>query len=450
MTRTRYDHSTLRQLRPSRHRIRPTPHSLRACPADRLGRQETLLSGAAMTGIDCAHDLNITMQGEEHSIQIDRKTSRMMMVNDDSASIPLITDSLERNGYTNLIRCPDPVVALATLEQQPFDLVLLNLATSPLGVGGLELLREMRRADRLRQVPCILLVSRLDPSTRHSAMELGVSDFLKKPIDPEELLFRIRKTLIRKAQQDSLQSLSRDLQQRMERRAAELVSSQMQLIHCLGRAAEYRDNETGKHVQRVGRFSEILAAELGMGKAAAQQIEMAARLHDIGKLGIPDSILLKPGQLDPEEMAIMQSHAALGSAILSSQPHAIHQSNVQNLYDQYGIGEDIASLFESPLLKLAATIAATHHERWDGSGYPNRLKGTEIPLVGRIVAVADVFDALSTVRPYKPQLPFERCVEMIRSASGTQFDPEVVNAFLEKIPEIRSVYARFRDQQTTG
>lgn len=311
------------------------------CAAHHHSRQERLSTGAAITGIDLIQERDMVMEDEENSIQVDRQTARLLIVNDDLA-----------------------------------------------------------------------------------------------------------KTLIHKAHHDNLQAPSRDLRQRMKRRTTELVSSQMRLIHCLGRAAEYRDNETGKHVLRVGCFSGILAAELGMGKAAAQQIEMAARLHDIGKLGVPDSILLKPGQLNPEEMAIMQTHAALGSAILSPQYHGVHLRDVQRIYDLYGIGDELTSSCASPLLKLAATIAATHHERWDGSGYPNQFKGDEIPLVGRIVAVADVFDALSTVRPYKPRLPIGQCVEMIRSASGTQFDPEVVRAFLKRILEIRSVYLRFQDQQT--
>ncbi|WP_437230482.1 HD domain-containing phosphohydrolase [Planctomicrobium sp. SH661] len=406
----------------------------------RTQRADLLSMAAAITGIDVMQ--NSGMQDDSDPFAVDRKTARLLVVDDEPINVDVVCAYLEDEGYSNILTYTDSVAALIALEHEQFDVALLDIMMPR--ISGLDLLQQMRDSRHLRHIPCIVMTASTDRSTKRSAIELGAADFLNKPFDPEELLSRTQNALIRKAHYDQMQVHARDLERQVTQRTAELVSSQIQLIHCLGRAAEYRDNDTGRHVLRVGRFSGIIADQLGLDKVAVQQIELAASLHDIGKLGVPDSILQKPGRLDPNEMVIMQQHAALGHAII-----APHTSSPFSIHDDNGAGDDLVDSFESPLLKLAATIAATHHERWDGSGYPYNMKGEDIPLPGRIVAVADVFDALSTRRPYKNAFPFDECVNMIRQGSGSHFDPAVVEAFLQRLPEIKLVYLRYQDQETS-
>ena len=221
-------------------------------------------------------------------------------------------------------------------------------------------------------------------------MELGATDLLGKPIRPTELLPRVRNALVVKAHNDYLRSYAQQLERQVRQRTGELNGSRLELIHCLARIAEYRDNETGRHVIRVGRYAGIIARQLGLEESAAELIEHAAPLHDIGKIGIPDAILLKPGQLTPDEYELMQRHAGIGRKTF--QPMSC--SDWKAFRSHTLLGEMIMDLDSSPLITMAGEIALTHHEKWDGSGYPLALSGEDIPLSGRIVAVADVFDAL--------------------------------------------------------
>jgi putative two-component system response regulator len=207
------------------------------------------------------------------------------------------------------------------------------------------------------------------------------------------------------------------------------------------RAAEFRDDDTGRHVCRVGRYARLIGAELGWKGEQLEMLEQAAQLHDIGKIGIPDSILLKPGKLGPEEMEIMQKHSAFGKTITQSLPN-----NEMNLLRGHAeLGSKLLQSTESPILAMAATIAISHHEKFDGTGYPLGLAGEDIPLPGRITAVADVFDALSSKRPYKPPFPAEKCFDLLREGRGTHFDPKVLDAFLNCRKEIIEVQIRFAD-----
>ncbi len=256
-------------------------------------------------------------------------------------------------------------------------------------------------------------------------LSLGATDLLSKPLRSTELLPRVRNALLLKSHVAHLQSYSQELERQVRRRTAELLGSRTELIHCLARLAEYRDNETGRHVIRVGRYSGLLARQLGLDEDTCELIENAAPLHDIGKIGIPDAILLKEGKLTPEEYEIMQRHVALGKGAF--EPMSQHE--MRTVRSHTVLGEMMVNVSTSPLLTMASQIALTHHERWDGTGYPIGLSGEDIPISGRIVAAADVFDALSNKRPYKPAFPMEKCFNILDEGSGTQFDPQVVAAF---------------------
>ena len=217
----------------------------------------------------------------------------------------------------------------------------------------------------------------------------------------------------------------------------------MEVIYCLGRAAEYRDNETGRHIIRVGRYVGVIARALGLDVGTVRLLENAAPLHDMGKIGIPDAVLLKPGRLDEAEIEIMRRHTVYGCDIVSTmnredwRGYALHTS----------LGADFMVKTCSPILKMASVIAMTHHERWDGTGYPRGLKGEDIPLEGRITAVADVFDALGTKRPYKPAMPADECFRIMEENRGTHFDPRVLDAFFASKDEISKIRVDFADEE---
>jgi putative two-component system response regulator len=302
------------------------------------------------------------------------------------------------------------------------------------------ILRRIREDERLAPIPTIVLTASCNEQTRMEALELGATDFLSKPVNAAELVVRVRNTLLVKAHHDHLKSYAQELEQKVRQRTAELATSRLELIHCLARAAEFRDNETGRHVVRVGRYAEVIARKLGLDEEFVELIAHAAPLHDMGKVGIPDAILLKPGKLTPDEFEIMQKHSRYGKCTFEPMSCDEWRTFKSHTF----LGEMIMGVESSPVIALAAKIALTHHERWDGTGYPLGLAAEDIPLAGRITAVADVFDALSSKRPYKAAIPLDRCFAIVQAASGTQFDPRVVDAFLacrEAVVEIRMNHA---------
>jgi putative two-component system response regulator len=258
-----------------------------------------------------------------------------------------------------------------------------------------------------------------DVEIRHRALENGANDFLIKPIDKIEFLARTRNMLELRRATMALQSRASWLAAEVNKATAELRAREQETILLLCRASEYRDPETGAHIQRMAHYSCLIAAELGMSAEEQAFILNAAPMHDIGKVGTPDHILLKPGRLNAEELLIMRQHALIGYNILKSS--------------------------EAAMLQLAAVIAYAHHERFDGSGYPNGLAGEAIPLVGRIVAVADVFDALTSVRPYKLAWTLEEARSFLVENSGSHFDPQCVDALLRRWPAVLEIRERFRD-----
>jgi len=298
---------------------------------------------------------------------------------------------------------------IAAQDEAP-DLILLDIMMP--GMDGYEVIRRLKAEPRTRDIPVLFITAKESPEDEQKGFDLGCVDYITKPISAPRVRARVRTHL-------ALHDQNRALEAAVRERTLELQETRLEIIQRLGRAAEYKDNETGMHVMRMSHASRIIALELGLPAPEAEILLQASPMHDIGKIGIPDRVLLKPGKLDPDEWAIMRTHPDIGHGIIGSHT--------------------------SPLLRMAAEVALTHHERWDGTGYPRGLAGEAIPLPGRIVAVADVFDALTSVRPYKPAWPVEAAVAQLIRGSGSHFEPRVVEAFLARLPDILAVTAAFGD-----
>ena len=326
---------------------------------------------------------------------------RLFIIDDEPANVLLLDKILRRAGFTAVAGETDPAAALARFGRDRPDLVLLDLHMP--GVTGFDLLARVRASAAAGFLPVLVLTADTTPAARDQALAAGATDFLTKPFDPTEALLRVRNLLDTQTLHRILADHNRRLEAGLRTQAAALEDARLEVAERLARAAEYRDDQTGQHTQRVGRTARDLAAELGLPAADAELLRRAAPLHDVGKIGIPDAILLKPGRLDPAEAAVMRTHTTIGGDIL-------------------GRGR-------TPLIRAAEAVARTHHENWDGSGYPAGLAGDAIPVAGRIVAVADVFNALTHTRPYKPAWPAADAVAEIARLAGTKFDPRVAAAF---------------------
>ena len=371
----------------------------------------------------------------------DNRASRdahVMIVDDEEVNIDIVRAYLEAEGFKNFITTTDATETLGLVRQLRPDIVLLDIKMPE--ISGLEILEILRHDRELMMTPAIVLTAASDPNLKLQALRLGASDFLAKPVDPSELMLRLENVLAVKAHQDHLAEYSEKLEQQVKLRTEELVRSRQEAIHCLARAGEYRDDDTGHHVTRVGQYSALIAEDLGFPANAVELIEQAAQLHDVGKIGIPDSVLHKPGKLDPHEFDIIRDHCGIGRRIINP---LSHEESIR-LKTHTSVGMQIMGSTHSPVLKLAAVIAATHHEKWDGSGYPKGLSGNAIPIEGRIVAVADVFDALSSARPYKEAFPIQKCLDILIDGRGKHFDPRVLDAFLRRKEEA----IRIREQYT--
>ena len=359
--------------------------------------------------------------------------ARIMIVDDEPVNIKVVRKYLQIAGYTEFITTSEAPRAMEMIRREKPDLILLDVMMPQ--ISGLKVLQEVRSDPDLAHMPVLILTASTDAETKHAALELGATDFLAKPVDASDLVPRVRNSLVVKAHHDHLARYSNHLEAEVRMRTAELEKSRLQVVHCLARAAEYRDDDTGRHVVRVGKFAGIIARELGFSPEQTTMLEMAAQLHDVGKIGIPDSILLKPGRLDPEEFKLMQRHCEYGRMIIlpdgptdgTAPPRRRSSSGTRSL------------------LELAADIAFTHHERWDGTGYPSHFAGEQIPLEGRITAVADVFDALASKRPYKGSFPLESCLSIVKDGRGRQFDAAVVDALVRRIGEISVVQQHMAD-----
>ncbi len=365
--------------------------------------------------------------------------SKILVIDDEPINLKVASKYLNVAGYNNIMCLADSerAVAMVTLEEP--DAVLLDIMMPH--VSGLDILGALRADPRWEHLPVIILTASNDPATKRQALELGASEFLAKPVDPSELIPRMRNVLTVKRHHDHLRKYSRELEAAVLRRTVELTRSRQEVIHCLARAAEFRDDCTGRHVFRVGRYARLIAEEFGWRGERLNMFEQAAQLHDIGKIGVPDAILLKPGKLTSDEFEIMRKHSDYGRQITSSLPN--NDANV--LRDHAEIGGRLLEEAESPILAMAAVVALSHHERWDGGGYPRGLAGEAIPLEGRITSVADVFDALSSKRPYKEAFPLDESFRIVADGRGTQFDPSVVDAFVRRREAVLEIAAKYAD-----
>lgn len=330
----------------------------------------------------------------------------LLLIDDEATNLLLLQRILERAGYRQLKAFTDPREALARFGELAPDLIITDLHMPQL--SGLELIAQLRRhLSPDSYLPIVMLTADHHPDSEEAALAAGASDFIHKPFRAAQIALRVHNLLHTRFLHLALKEHNSLLEARVRERTIELEQARTDALERLALAAEYRDHSTGQHTLRVGALAAALADELGLDAHTVELIRRAAPLHDVGKIGIPDTILLKPAQLNAQEYAMMQQHVDLGARLLASG--------------------------SSKLVQLAQLIALTHHERWDGSGYPRGLKGEEIPLVGQIVAVADVFDTLTHERPYKPAWPIAEAVAEVMRLSGSWFAPRVVDAFVRVI-----------------
>lgn len=372
------------------------------------------------------------------------QNTKILIVDQESINIELATFYLIEEGYKQIYSTEAPQRALTLIRMHRPDCVLLALTTP--NASSMKVLEEVRRDPELRNTPVILFTDPDHPDARLAALELGVNDFVSLPVDASELLFRLRNTLTSKALRDQLANYSAQLEREVQQRTVELEVARLEALNCLARAGEYRDDDTGEHVLRVGRYVGIIAAGLGFDPQRVELLEQSAQLHDVGKIGIPDAVLLKPGKLDTDQRDLMRKHCKIGKSIL----RPMTDEEWQHVRQRLRWGPLVERVPESPIMSLASLIAESHHERWDGKGYPLGLAGGEIPIEGRIAAVADVFDAVSSKRPYKDSMPWDKSLELIQNGSGSHFDPHVVEVFFDHLEEVRRVYLEHSDDIVRG
>lgn len=345
--------------------------------------------------------------------------SRVLIIDDNQTNLTLFRHLLKRvEGISESICFEDPVEALQWSEQHEPDLVLLDYMMPTM--DGLEFLTKFRAIEGYKDIPIIIVTADTENGVRQQALMLGAHDFLNKPIDKMELLARVKNLLTLRETQLALSDRAAWLAIEIAKATTDLKAREKEMVLRLSKAAEHRDPETGQHLLRMANYSKLIARELGLPEIEQELILEAAPMHDIGKVATPDAILLKQGKLTDDEFVIMKQHAQIGYSILS--------------------GSD------SLLIRTAATLALSHHEKFDGSGYPNALKGEDIPLHGRIVAVADVFDALTSSRPYKKAWSLEAAANFLQEHANSHFDPKCVTAFFYAWEDVLEIHARYKDE----
>jgi putative two-component system response regulator len=329
--------------------------------------------------------------------------ARIFLLDDNETNLAFLSKLLRKVGYQNLILETDPAKAVSIVASQRPDLIITDLHMP--GMSGYEVIERLRALPAKSYLPILVFTADSGGEARQRALRLGATDFLTKPGDATEITLRVRNFLEMRALHLELEQYSGELERKVEERTRKLEAAQIEIVHRLARTGEYRDDDTGQHCNRIADMAYRVAVECGLPEQEAALVRLAAPLHDIGKVGIPDKILHKPGRLTPEEYEQIRTHTEIGAKILANS--------------------------ESDVLRMAYAIALHHHDRWDGAR--SQLAGADIPIAGRIVAVADVFDALISERPYKAAWPQKDAVAEIERCSGTQFDPDVVAAFLRVI-----------------
>ncbi len=334
-----------------------------------------------------------------------------LLVDDSRSALGLLKSLIEANGTVQATAFLDPLEALTAARNRQFDIVLVDYEMPK--IDGISFIRELRAFPAYEDVPVVMITSREDDDLRIRSLEAGATDFMPKRPRATELSVRLRNLLKLGSAVRKLNNQAACLASEVAAATQKLQEREEEIILRLALAVEYRDNDTGEHTLRVAKYSRIIAEQLGLSPRLCRDIYLASPLHDVGKVAIPDTILLKPGRLNDNEMAVIRSHAAIGGKILADS--------------------------HCELIQLGAVIASAHHERWDGSGYPNGLRQQQIPIAARIVAVADVFDALTTKRPYKEAMPLPTVRQYLEEKKEREFDPACVDAFISRWDEVVSI-----------
>ena len=342
--------------------------------------------------------------------------SRVLIVDDTKFNVDIIVATLGKEYKLSVATSGN--AALAQVKENPPDLILLDIMMP--GMDGFEVCSKLKADPATSSIPIIFITAVHDLAQITKGFSLGAVDYITKPFRIPELRARVRTHLSLRYAMLAIADQNRMLEIRVKERTKELQDTQLEIIYRLSRAAEYRDNETGMHIKRMSHMCRILAAAYGCDAETCDLLFQASPMHDIGKIGIPDSILLKPGRLDAAEWKTMQTHTTLGAEILSRH--------------------------DSLLIKMGGVLALTHHEKWDGSGYPQGLSEYAIPLGGRIASICDIFDALTSKRPYKEAWPVNDALNEIRALKGTALDPKIVECFFACLPELIQIKESFQDE----
>ena len=349
------------------------------------------------------------------------ENARILVVDDEVSNLKLMERMLTNQGCEFVTTISDPREVAARIENERFDLILLDLNMPRL--DGYQVMEQVSKLDVQVLPPIIVLTAQHGKDFLLRALSMGARDYITKPFDRNELIMRVRNQLEAHLAHQFLNAQKEVLENMVRARTEELWQSRLQVVQRLGRVAEYRDEETGSHIMRMSHICQLLAREIGWDDEQCDLVLNASPLHDIGKVGIPDAILLKPGKLDAQEWEVMKTHTNIGAKMLE--------------------GDD------SALIMMARDISISHHEKWDGSGYPNGLANDEIPLAGRMAAVADVFDALTSERVYKKAWSLEETMALIRENSGKQFDPQLVEVLSDNLSEVLEIKDRYRDDEVS-
>jgi len=347
---------------------------------------------------------------------------KVVVVDDNALNLTIVGTLAARVAGTEVETFDSPVAALARLAVADADLVIVDYMMPEM--DGIAFIERFRAMPGRTPVPVVMVTASAEREVRHQALEVGATDFVTKPVDPVELKARMTNLLALRAAHRQLADRASWLVDEVAKATAELHQREREVIWRLSMAAEHRDRDTAYHVVRVAEYAGVIAEGIGLDADTVRQIRYAAPMHDVGKVGIPDAVLLKPGRLDADEFDRMKAHTLIGGRILAES--------------------------SSPLIRLAAEIALTHHERFDGKGYPNGRAGTDIPLSGRIVAVADVFDALTSERPYKRAWTPEEAFATLTAERGAHFDPSCVDALLAAGDRVLAIKDRFCDAGLSG
>lgn len=341
---------------------------------------------------------------------------KIMIVDDIKANVLLLYRMLKTYGYTEIVTTTDSREAISLYNTFQPDLMLLDLQMPY--YDGFEVIEQLNANKNDDYLPIIVITAQSDKESRLKALEIGAKDFIGSPFEHTELFVKIRNMLEMRMLHNKIREHNMKLEEKVKERTNDLENLQLELIERLLRASEIRDNDTGYHIKRIGLYAHELARIIGKSDKYCKLIEHASMMHDIGKIGIPDNILLKPDKLNPVEWGIMMTHTVKGAKILSG--------------SKYG------------LLKMAEEISLTHHEKWNGSGYPNKLKEEEISLAGRITAICDVFDALISERPYKQAWDLQETVDEMKNGRGIHFDPYLIDAFLDNLQIFIEIKEQFK------